>query len=286
MSCTTSPCPYSQHTVTCHRLPSHFPELYLFSVTRHAQKAVFSFSSLWKKKKGIFNSISNSFLVYEFLKLSSLYSRMPLISAQYTSIKNVWELLSCPFQKCHVPRSLHILSSKFESEVFHIGSCFGSICSQIMLFLENDGDVGFENQGLQREVVDIWGQWRGTSLSSLFYSTMDHELVILCAQMPSATAETAIPSPSWWTALYKSWATGSPWSSKNLIMSDIWSYWQKKSQNGTHEFTFCRDFRDIGKKEIAHTHTYTHSHEQTHMHMHMHTHTCTSEHAYTCIHTH
>lgn len=154
-----------------------------------------------KRRMVSFNSILHSFLVLEFLQLSSIYNRMPLISAQYTSIKNIWELLYCPFQKCCVPRSLHILSSKFESEVFHTGSCFGNICSQIMLFLENCGDVGFENQGLQREVVDIWGQSLDTSLSSLLYSTIGHELVILYAQMPKAAAETAIPSPSWWTVL-------------------------------------------------------------------------------------
>lgn len=118
-----------------------------------------------KRRMVSFNSILNFFLVFEFLTLSSIYNRIPLISVQYTSIKNIWELLYCPFQKCCVPRSLHILSSKFESEVFHTGSCFGNICSQIMLFLEKDGDVGFENQGLQREMVDIWGQWPGASLS-------------------------------------------------------------------------------------------------------------------------
>lgn len=34
-----------------------------------------------------FNSRLNSFLVLEFLQLSSNYNRMPLIFAQYTSIK-------------------------------------------------------------------------------------------------------------------------------------------------------------------------------------------------------
>lgn len=104
-----------------------------------------------------FNSILNYFPVCEFLKLSSTAIGCHWFLHNIPLFKNIWELLYCPFWNCCVPRSSHIRSSRFESKVFHTGLCFGNICSQIMLFLENYGNVGSENQGLQRRVVDIWG---------------------------------------------------------------------------------------------------------------------------------